>query len=192
MKTSHTIAGCAALLAALALPALAQADNQSEKQAELNRAATGDSFRIGDTRFRLAPGARVSAAGADADPTRELIVADHVIDAAPPATAARNRRSLDADADAGDGAALAAAVSDGGVPVVVAPELNVYFSQADTLDRAVRETGGRLVYSTEVGGKGTIAYDSVEQAMAAMQRIQGLAGVSEVAPRLVQDRDIGK
>lgn len=190
----QSVSFCIGLLAMAIAPTVG-AQNFSQK-AELELGATGDTFKIGDTQFRIAPQAVVRASTPQADPTRDLVVADYVVEPNPAqASASRSKRSIGASASVSGGGEvqnLAAAVSDGGLPVVIAPELNVYFDQIGVLDALVRDTGGTLVYSSQVGGKGTIAYASVSDAMAAMRRIQGRAGVKEVSPRLIQSRRVAK
>lgn len=177
---------------ALALAATSAGNAQSySKQAELELAANGESFAVGDTRFRLAPSATVRPAGATVDPERDVVVADYLLE--PPSAASANVRSkrsatLD-DAAALGTAGLAVAVSDEGVPTVVAPQLDVYFDRIDVLDGAIQDTGGTLVYSSEIGGKATIGYASVAEAFEAMKRIAGRAGVKEVSPRIIQGID---
>ncbi|MGO1070449.1 hypothetical protein [Lysobacter sp. CA199] len=189
----QSVSFCIGLLALAIAPAI-HAQTYSKK-AELELGATGDTFKIGDTVFRIAPQAVVKASTPQADPARDLVVADYVVEpVAAQAPSPRSKRSIDSAVSSPGGAVqnLAAAVSDGGLPVVVAPELNVYFDQIGVLDALVRDTGGTLVYSSQVGGKGTIAYGSVAEAMTAMRRIQARAGVKEVSPRLIQSRRVAK
>ncbi|UZW60231.1 hypothetical protein [Lysobacter enzymogenes] len=175
---------CAGLLAMSAMPAaLAQSYT---KQAELDLAATGETFSIGQTQYRIAPAAEVKRADAATDPRRDVIVGEYVVEPKAAAANARSKRAV--DAVAGNG--LGAAVSANGRAVVVAPELNVYFSNASVVDAVVRETGGTLLYSSAAGGKATIGYASLAEAMKARQRILGKAGVKEVSPRLVQQRRV--
>ena len=73
-----------------------------------------------------------------------------------------------------------------GEPVVVTSSVNVYFDQASVLDEAVRRTGGRLTYASAIGGKGTIEFDSVQQALDAVAKLQGQAGIKEASPKIEQ------
>lgn len=181
----QSLSFCAAVLAmAIAPAALAQVYT---RQAELDLAATGDRFSIGQTEFRLAPSAVVRQTDANTDPSRDVVIGDYVVDVPAAVSGARSKRSLDASAT---GENLGAAVSEAGATVIVAPELNVYFTQLGVVDEVLARTGGRLLYSSAAGGKATIAYSSVGEAMAARQRILGQAGVKEVSPRLVEQRQV--
>ncbi|MEH6418181.1 hypothetical protein, partial [Pseudomonas sp. CGJS7] len=186
MKT--LVLSCAGLLA-FAIAPMSHAQSYSKK-AELELAATGESFSVGETRFRLAPSASVRPSAESADPERDVVVAGYLLEPAAitASTGGRAKRSLDAaPASAATGAEnLAVAVSEGGLPTVVAPELNVYFDHIGVLDALVRDTGGHLLYSSAIGGKATIGYASVADAIAAMKRIQGRAGVAEVSPRIIE------
>ncbi|MGO1070662.1 hypothetical protein [Lysobacter sp. CA199] len=180
----QSLSFCAGLLAVAMAPA---AMAQVSSQAELKQAATGDSFSIGERQFRLAPSAVVRPSDAVADGDRELVVGDYVVELPQAAASSRSKRSLDTPAA---GANLGAAVSDTGSAVIVAPELNVYFSHPSVVDGLVESTGGKLLYSSAVGGKATIGYSSVEKAMQARRSILGQAGVKEVTPRLVEQRRV--
>lgn len=178
----HSLSFCAGVLAMAIAPA-AFAQVQASKAA-LDAAATGERFSIGQTEFRLAPSAVITKqASPNAEAGRDLLVGDYVIAVPAASASARNKRSLSAPAG---GENLVAAVSDAGNTVIVAPELNVYFSHAGVVDELVKDTGGTLLYSSAVGGKATIGYSSVGEAMQARQRILGQAGVKEVSPRLVE------
>ncbi|MEH6422466.1 hypothetical protein [Pseudomonas sp. CGJS7] len=179
---------CAGLLAVAMAPA-ALAQTYTNK-AQLDLAATGESFSIGQREFRLAPSAVVKAAptAASTETDNQLIVGDYVVEVPQASTSARSKRSLDAAASGGEN--LAAAVSDAGSAVIVAPELNVYFTHIGAIDGLAESTGGKLLYSSAVGGKATIGYSSVAEAMQARQRILGQAGVKEVSPRLVDQRRV--
>lgn len=186
---NHSLSICAGVLAiAMAPAALAQA---AASKAELAQAATGERFSIGQTGFRLAPSAVVSKqAQPGAEAGRDLVAGDYLVAvpaAAAEAASARSARSL---SPASGGENLAAAVSDSGDTVIVAPELNVYFSHPGVVDQLVKQTGGTLLYSSAVGGKATIGYGSVAEAMQARERILGQAGVKEVSPRLVEQRRV--
>lgn len=177
MKTSILVVSAA--LSALMGTTAAQA--QSVGAAGLARAATGASFTVGDTRFRLAPSATVIAATKDTRP-------EHLI--------AGGRYAMRIDAGTGlqprSGAparTLAAAVSDNGMPVVVTSSVNVYFDQPAVLSDAVRLTGGKLTYASNIGGKGTLEFASVAAAIDAIGKLQGRAGVKEASPVIVQFED---
>ena len=175
---------CAGLLAMCAMPAaLAQVYT---KQAELDLAATGETFNIGQTQYRIAPTAEVKRANAETDLRRDVVVGEYVIEPKSAAAGARSERAAKAAAGSG----LGAAVSANGRAGVVAPELNVYFTNAGVVDALVRDTGGTLLYSSAAGGKATIGYSSLAEAMKARQRILGKAGIKEVSPRLVQQRRV--
>ncbi|MGO1070447.1 hypothetical protein [Lysobacter sp. CA199] len=182
------VLSCVGLLA-FAIAPMSHAQSHSKK-AELELAATGESFSVGDTHFRIVPSASVRASSATVDPERDVVVAGYLLEPAA-ATPARAKRSLDAGNAAAPAGAenLAVAVSEGGLPTVVAPELNVYFDRISVLDALIRDTGGSLLYSSAIGGKATIGYGSVAEAIAAMKRIQGRAGVAEVSPRIIEAID---
>jgi len=168
---------CVSLLG-MALANGAQA--QSAAPESLRQAATGASFKVGDTQFRLAPSATVTAADASADPGQAVVAGKYALAlGAAPASA---RRGL----AAAPSPKLAAAVSQTGEPVVVTSSINVYFDQPSVLDEAVRRTGGRLTYASAIGGKGTIEFDSVQQALDAAAQLQGQAGVKEASPKIEQ------
>lgn len=173
MKTIPVL--CVSLLG-LALATGAQA--QSAATESLREAATGAAFKVGDTQFRLAPSATVTAADASADPGQAVVAGKYALalDAAPAA-----KRGL-----AAAPARLAAAVSQSGEPVVVTSAVNVYFDQPAVLAEAVRSSGGRLTYASAIGGKGTIEFDSVQQALDAAAKLQGLAGIKEASPKIEQ------
>lgn len=183
----QTLSLCAGVLAAAMAPAaLAQVYTH---KAQLDLAATGERFTIGQTEFRLAPSAVVKQVEASAESGRDVVVGDYAVEVPAAATAgARSQRSLAAPVSGGEN--LAAAVSEDGNTVIVAPELNVYFAEPGVVQALVAQTGGKLLYSSAVGGKATIGYGSVGEAMQARQRILGQAGVKEVSPRLVDQRQI--
>lgn len=183
MKTFMVFGGA---LIASCFASAGQAQVYTQK-AELELAADGEAFDIGGTQFRLAPSAVVETAPADADPERDVIVGRYAIRPAS-VLAHRSRRAAVAGLPAG----LAAAVSADGLAVIVAAELNVYFDDAAVLDGLVRGSGGRLLYSSAVGGKATLAFDSVDSAFAAMKRLRAKAGVKEVGPRLVTSRRVAR
>lgn len=174
MKTIPVL--CVSLLG-LALATGAQA--QSAATASLRQAATGAAFKVGDTQFRLAPSATVTPADASADPGQAVVAGKYAL--ALGAAPAAARRGL-----AVAPARLAAAVSNSGEPVVVTSSVNVYFDRPEVLAEAVRRSGGRLTFASAVGGKGTIEFDSVEQALQAAAKLQGLAGVKEASPKIEQ------
>ncbi|MEI2432480.1 MULTISPECIES: hypothetical protein [Lysobacter] len=182
---NHSLSICAGVLAmAMAPAALAQV---SASKAELAQAAVGESFTIGHTEYRIAPSAVVTKpAEASTEAGRELVPGDYVV--AVPAAAVASARSARSLSVGGEN--LGAAVSGSGDTVIVAPELNVYFSHPGVVDQLVKQTGGTLLYSSAVGGNATIGYASVSQAMQARQLIQGQAGVKEVNPRLVEQRRV--
>ncbi|MGH8082495.1 MAG: DNA breaking-rejoining protein [Lysobacter sp.] len=156
---------------------------QSVAPESLRQAATGASFKVGDIQFRLAPAATVTAADASADPAQTVVAGKYAVEVG--AAPSRSKRSLDG-ASAAPAAKLAAAVSQSGEPVVVTSSVNVYFDQPDVLAEAVRSSGGKLTYSSVVGGKGTIEFDSVQQALDAVARLQGIAGIKEASPKIEQ------
>ena len=179
---NYPISFCAGLLAiAIAPGALSQTYT---KKAELEMAATGETFKIGAAEFRVVPGAVVLPATADTDLERDVVVGRYVIEpqAAPAARASAQ------PAVAGEN--LGAALSSTGNAVVIAPELNLYFSDIGVVNEALRTTGGKLLYSSQTGGKATIGYASVAEAMQARQRLLGQAGVKEVSPRLMGQRQV--
>lgn len=178
---------CGGVLAVAIAPAGMAQDYT--KKAELDLAATGETFTIGQNQFRIAPTATVKPVDASTDLRRDVIVGGYVVEPAAAPSPTRNKRSID-PAPAAAATGLAAAVSANGRAVVVAPELNVYVAQPGVIDALVRETGGKLLYSSEIGGKATIGYGSVAEAMKARQRIAGKAGVKEVSPRLIQQRKV--
>jgi len=176
---------CAGLLSLILAPAAL--GQTYTARAQLDLAATGESFTIGDKTFRLAPSAVVRKAGPQTE-AGHVRVASYAIDpaaVASPASSARSKRSLDAGRAAA-GENLAAAMSADGSVVVLKPQLNVYFDDASVVDALVRDTGGTVVYSSAVGGKAIVRYGSVAEAMQARQRILGRAGVKRVNPDLVR------
>ncbi|WP_206410469.1 hypothetical protein [Lysobacter enzymogenes] len=178
---------CAGLLSLIVAPAALSQTYTA--RAQLDLAATGESFAIGDKTFRLAPSAVVRKAGPATD-AGQVRVASYAIDPAPaasPASRSRSARSVDAPT-AAPAENLAAAMSADGTVVVLRPQLNVYFNDASVVNALVRDTGGTLVYSSAVGGKAIVRYGSVAEAMQARQRIQGRAGVKQVNPDLVRPR----
>ena len=157
---------------------------QSAAPESLRQAATGAAFKVGDVQFRLAPSATVTAADASTDPAQAVVAGKYAIEVGAAPSSSRAKRSLDAAAPlAGK---VAAAVSQSGEPVVVTSSINVYFDQASVLADAVRSTGGTLTYSSLVGGKGTLEFDSVQQALDAAARLQGKAGIKEASPKIEQ------
>ncbi|SDX73515.1 hypothetical protein [Lysobacter enzymogenes] len=175
MKTLPVL--CVSLLG-MVLASGAQA--QTGAPESLRQAATGASFKIGDTQFRLAPSATVTAADASADPGQAVVAGKYALAlGAAPAAAKRGLAAAPSPK-------LAAAVSQTGEPVVVTSSVNVYFDQASVLDEAVRRTGGRLTYASAIGGKGTIEFDSVQQALDAVAKLQGQAGIKEASPKIEQ------
>ncbi len=180
----------------LGMAAAGSAQAQDAEAAQLRQAATGASFQVGDTAFRLAPSAEVAPVSASA-PKDGLVVAGKYRVNIPDATArpttgstVKSPRQSPAQANAAPATKLAAAVSERGEPVVITSSLNVYFDQPSVLADAVRSTGGKLTYSSAIGGKGTIEFGSVAEAIKAMDTLQGKAGIKEVSPQLVQPRNM--
>lgn len=180
MKTLSIV--CVSLLG-MAFVSGAQA--QSAAQDELRQAATGATFKVGDTEFRLAPSASVTPATKVADPSQTIVAGQYAVSVGAAAAAKRNKRSV-GDVTPQAEERLGVAVSESGAPTVVTSSLNVYFDQIDTLRQAVRDSGGTLTYASEIGGKGVIEFGSVAEAIEAMQKLQGKAGVKEVSPQIVQ------
>lgn len=186
---------CGALLAVAFAPALAQ---NAASPAELTQAATGPAFTVGSTEFRLAPSAVVRPADAGAAGAGiGLPTAGYTVDLPANAKAARAQAQsttlpggLAAAAPAGGGENLAVAVSASGGTVIVKPELDVYITHIGVVDALVKDSGGTLLYSSDIGGKATIGFGSVDQAMAARERILGRAGVKDVAPVLLEQRQV--
>lgn len=177
MKTLSLL--CVSVLS-MSLATVAQAQSSAESQ--LRQAATGASFKVGDTEFRLAPSAVVVPATAASDPAQTIVGGKYAVSIGDAVASARTKRS----ADAAPASKLAAAVSASGVPTVVTSSINVYFSQPSVLADAVRATGGKLTYSSQVGGKGTIEFGSVAEAIEAVGKLQGKAGIKEVSPQIEQ------
>jgi len=175
MKTAILI--CPLLLAAAASAHAQSADSAREA---LRQAATGDAFRIGYTQFRLAPDGVVGAAAKTAD-GQAVRVGDYAVRVQ--AAGARSARAVAAKPR------LLAAVGDDGKAVVVTSTLNVYHRDPAALQAAARASGGRLTYSSVAGGNGRIEFDSVDAAMRAMAKIQGIAGIKEVAPEIIEGED---
>lgn len=149
--------------------------------AELRQAATGAAFRVGDRKYRLAPDSVVSVAGAEKTAGRSRVrVGKYAVE-----LRGKNKR----DAVSAGKKKMAAAVGNTGEAVIVTSTLNVYVTHAAALQDAVRATGGKLTYASAVGGKGRIEYASVDEAIKAMGTIQGLAGVKEASPALVQPKN---
>lgn len=160
---------------------------QAQADAELRQAATGASFSVGDTQFRIAPSAVVTPATAASDPAQTVVAGKYAVSVGAANASARSTRST---AAAAPSAKLAAAVSEGGAPVVVTSSINVYYDQPSVLADAVRTTGGKLTYSSDIGGKGTIEFGSVAQAIEAVGKLQGKAGIKEVSPKIEQLNDV--
>jgi len=177
----------------LGLAATTGAHAQNDNSAQLRQAATGAAFKIGDIGYRLVPSAVVKPVG-KSTPRGEAVVAERYSLSLPSAGenasggVARSKRSL-ADESAAPATKLAAAVSERGDPVVVTSSINVYFDQPSVLADAVRTTGGKLTYSSAIGGKGVIEFGSVAEAVKAMGKLQGKAGVKEVSPQLVKPKN---
>ena len=169
------------LLLAMTASAHAQSDDAARKQ--LQQAATGPTFRIGYSEFRLVPDSVVSRTQAKktAD-AREVRVGAYAVQSKAAKTGAVAKT-------AAPKTKLAAAMSDDGRPVVVTSTLEVYHSNVAVLQDAARVSGGTLVYSSNAGGNGRIEFDSVAAAMAAIPKIQALAGVKEVSPEIIQGED---
>lgn len=157
-------------------------------QAQLERAATGDAFSIGDTQFRLVPSATIRKA--DAGTSNDAVTASgYVIEpstaAAPGQATVRSQSSVGTAPSDSPGEELAAAVSPDGQAIVIRPRINVYFAPGTDVQALADSTGGTLVYASQVGGKATLGYASVAEAMAARQQLLGRAGVKQAAPDLV-------
>ena len=196
--TNHKTLMClalTALIAAAAHPAQAQTYT---KQAELELAATGDAFQVGSRRFRVAPSAVPAPVSDRPDPAKDVIVAGYEVKLRAPDAAApksRSKRDLSAPATTAaagpvaDGGALGVAVAEeGGRAVLVTQRLNVYVGDIGVVAGLASATGGKVTYSSALGGNAVIEYASVDAALAAMKRIQGANGVKEVSPEIIQSR----
>ncbi|NHF67674.1 hypothetical protein [Xanthomonas hortorum] len=172
---------------------------QQAERLEFQRAATGQRFKIGDTDFRLVPGARIqrqvqagprnealdtpgarraSAAGNVGIPAR---VGPYVLTLG---QAARNAAS--SPAGTADEAPLMVAVNQrNGQPVVASPRLEVYASDADAIARLARQTNGTVLEAAQ-DGTGMIGYPSVPTALAALPTVRRGGGVSEAVLHVIQ------
>ncbi|MEI2432489.1 hypothetical protein RDV84_06280 [Lysobacter yananisis] len=169
----------------LAAAGIASAQTGDNARRELQQAATGDSFSIGDTRFTLAPQAQVSALKtAQAADAQQVQVGKYQIRLQPSGANSASKTVAPAKQK------MAAAIADTGKPVVVTSTLNVYVADASALDAAVRASGGKLTYSSKVGGNGRIEFGSVQDAMSAMRKIQALAGVKEASPAIIEEENV--
>ncbi|SDZ01544.1 hypothetical protein SAMN04487939_11212 [Lysobacter sp. yr284] len=160
--------------AMLAAPAMAQVGPAAKA---LQQSATGESFTIGQMRFRVVPDAVLEPATGKAGTRQQAVIGKYAVKLGTAKSAA---------ADGGD-ARMAVAMSDSGVPVVVTSSLDVYVSHIGALNEAVRDTGGKLKYSSALGGNGVIEYASVAQALQAMQKLSAIAGVKSASPRLIRE-----
>ncbi|QQQ02189.1 hypothetical protein [Lysobacter enzymogenes] len=171
--------------AMLAAPAIAQTLPTAKA---LQQSATGESFTVGQMRFRVVPDAVLepSAAKAQATPAIGKANARQQPAIGKYTVKLGAAKSAAAVATGGD-ARMAVAMSDSGVPVVVTSSLDVYVSHIGALNEAVRDTGGKLKYSSALGGNGVIEYASVAQALQAMQKLSAIAGVKSASPRLIRE-----
>lgn len=166
--------------AMLAAPAVAQTVPTAKA---LQQSATGESFTIGQMRFRVVPDAVLEpatgkiAATSKAKARQQPVIGKYTV----------KLGAAKSGAAGGGDPRMAVAMSDSGVPVVVTSSLDVYVSHIGALDEAVRDTGGKLKYSSKLGGNGVIEYASVAQALQAMQRLSTIAGVKSASPRLIRE-----
>lgn len=154
-------------------------------QTPLVQAASGDAIEVGDTRFRLVPGATVrpTKAGPVAGQQAAAEVGDYTI-TLPSATAAG--RSAAARSMSAGSEKLAAAVSEDGSPVVVTSQVRVFFRDAAAVRQQARATGASVVSISTASGLAILEYGSVAAALQSFGRLEGAAGIRGAEPDLIQ------
>ncbi|MEH6421218.1 hypothetical protein [Pseudomonas sp. CGJS7] len=168
----------------LAFAVNAHAQSEDAARAELQQAATGESFRIGYSQFRLIPTSVVAEAKASSKSA-----ASGKVRVGPYTVGAQTAKAATGAKAAAAKPKLMAAMSDDGRAVVVTSTLEVYHRNVSALKDAAKATGGKLTYSSEAGGNGRIEFASVAEAMAAMPKILGISGIKDVAPEIIQGED---
>jgi hypothetical protein len=152
-------------------------------QTPLVQAASGDAIAVGDTHFRLVPGATVrpTKAGPVAGQQAAAEVGDYTITLPAAGVAARSARSMPVGSEK-----LAAAVSEDGLPVVVTSQVRVFFRDAAALQRQARATGASVVSISTASGLAILDYGTVAAALQSFGRLQGAAGIRGAEPDLIQ------
>jgi hypothetical protein len=198
MKTFKFVA----VLMAMSLFPLAHAQTTSK---ELRQAATGARFQVGDTGFRLVPGAIAVKGDATPPPSQQRVMANAAplmgasVDGAvghvgpyaivlPKAGAgvATARADLAMDGTAGGGRQAVAINESSGQPVLVTSRVKVFVSSPALVAQLAKETGGTVVYASDVDGSGVIKYATVDQAMAAQPKIKAAKGVDDAFMDVIQ------
>lgn len=167
-------------------------DNHSEA---LLNAATGKPFTIGSTDFRIVPGASLqsdppiakgdsitrhasaTAKAAGATPGVLGVVGPYrIVLNSPSVTKAKAARpSNSRHLDPSD---LAVAVNmRSGQPAVVTPRLKIFADRASDIANAAAQSGGSLVYASDIDGSGLVQYNSVDAAQTALDEVRKMKNI---------------
>ncbi|WP_323123787.1 hypothetical protein, partial [Burkholderia alba] len=163
---------------AAAVMAMSAAHAQTTQSEALQKAAVGARFQIGDTSFRLVPGAVVQrAAGPSPDASGKSGMRaagaaggnGAVAQVGPYAIVLPGAGALGAQGATVGGAAksagLAVAINErSGEAVLVPPRLKLFVTNAGLVDTVAKQTGGQAVYASGVDGSGVIKYGSLDLA----------------------------
>ena len=169
------------------IPLASSAVTEPTQNDVLFKSATGPSFYQGDTEFRLVPGAvavssdtaskseslsrRTNAATSSSGEQKEVAqVGDYLIilPSASSELKSEVRHLSAAKGSAKTASSYAVAVSESsGLPVLVRPSVTVYTSPSVAKDLA-NQTGGNIVYASELAGRTVIGYADVDAAINAL------------------------
>ncbi|WP_312271490.1 hypothetical protein [Pseudomonas sp.] len=192
------------LTVTLAATPLVQA--QTTDAARLQQAATGASFNVGNTPFRLVPNATVqridSTASAQTPSTtqsqsrQQTLQADsnvvgqigpYAIRLAQGNQAQLKSQSETAASTASGPSEMGVAVNlTSGQAVLVPPRLKVFVQDAAVMERVAKATGGTMVQAFSAAGMGVIHYSSVDAAQSALSKVKGMQGVNDVSLDIIQ------
>ncbi|WP_286789069.1 MULTISPECIES: hypothetical protein [unclassified Pseudomonas] len=192
------------LTVTLAATPLVQA--QTTDAARLQQAATGASFNVGNTPFRLVPNATVqridSTASAQTPSTtqsqsrQQTLQADsnvvgqigpYAIRLAQGNQAQLKSQSETAASTASGPSEMGVAVNlTSGQAVLVPPRLKVFVKDAAVIDQVAKATGGTMVQASSAAGMGVIRYSSVDAAQTALSKVKGMQGVNDVSLDIIQ------
>lgn len=192
------------LTVTLAATPLVQA--QTTNAARLQQAATGASFNVGNTPFRLVPNATAqridSAASAQTPSTTQSQSRQQTLQAdsnvvgqigpyairLPQGNQAQLRsQSATAASTASGPSEMGVAVNlTSGQAVLVPPRLKVFVQDAAVIERVAKATGGTMVQASSAAGMGVIHYSSVDAAQSALSKVKGMQGVNDVSLDIIQ------
>ncbi|GGM17340.1 hypothetical protein GCM10009425_30420 [Pseudomonas asuensis] len=179
---------------------------QTTDSARLQQAATGASFNVGNTQFRLVPNATAQRIESNASvqtsssiqsqsrqqsvPTDSNVVGQvgpyAIVLQQDNQTHLKSQSAVSAGSAAQSGTMGVAVNLNSGQAVLVPPRLKVFVQTADVIDQVANATGGTTVQASSAAGMGVIRYSSVEAAQTALDKVKETQGVNDASLDIIQ------